>query len=114
MRLWTLRRLLPKPLPERRSRGGPDHLVGRPLSEVERYYMQKALDLTDGNREEAAKRLGIGERTLYRVMQDWKLQDKIKQALIEAGWDMGAAAAKLGLKATTLERKVKKWGWPPH
>jgi two-component system response regulator HydG len=51
---------------------GPDHLVGRPLEEVERYYMEKALDLTGGNREEAAKLLGIGERTLYRKLQEWK------------------------------------------
>ena len=51
---------------------GPDHLVGRPLAEVERYYMEKALELTEGNREEAAKMLGIGERTLYRKIQEWK------------------------------------------
>ena len=52
--------------------GGPDHLIGRPLEEVERYYMEKALDLTRGNREEAAKLLGVGERTLYRKIQQWK------------------------------------------
>ena len=51
---------------------GPDHLVGRPMEEVERYYMEKALALTHGNREEAAKLLGIGERTLYRKLQEWK------------------------------------------
>jgi two-component system response regulator HydG len=58
--------------------GGPvqvpcaDSLVGRPLEEVERYYMEKALEMTKGNREEAAKMLGIGERTLYRKIQQWK------------------------------------------
>ena len=36
--------------------------------------------------------LGIGERTLYRVIQDWKLQDKIKKALGEAGGDIDEAA----------------------
>src|SRR5205814_1608232 len=51
---------------------GPNHLVGRPLREVERYYMEKALELTGGNREEAAKLLGIGERTLYRQIEKWK------------------------------------------
>ena len=55
--------------------GGPDQLVGRPLEEVERFYMEKALDLTKGNREEAAKLLGIGERTLYRKIQEWKKDD---------------------------------------
>ena len=56
--------------------GGPDQLVGRPLAEVERYYMEKALELTKGNREEAAKLLGIGERTLYRKLQEWKKGDE--------------------------------------
>jgi two-component system, NtrC family, response regulator HydG len=34
--------------------------------------MEKALELTRGNREEAAALLGIGERTLYRKLQEWK------------------------------------------
>jgi two-component system response regulator HydG len=51
---------------------GPDHLVGRPLEEVERYYTERALEITKGNREEAAKMLGIAERTLYRKLQEWK------------------------------------------
>jgi len=51
---------------------GPDHLVGRPLAEIERYYTEQALELTGGNREEAARLLGIGERTLYRKLQEWK------------------------------------------
>src|SRR5262249_23158633 len=46
---------------------GPSGLVGRPLTEVERYYIQRTLEMTDGNREEAAGLLGIGERTLYRI-----------------------------------------------
>jgi two-component system response regulator HydG len=86
-------------------------LVGRPLSEVERFYIERALERTGGNREEAARSLGIGERTLYRVIQDWKQQDRIRAALDAAGWDFTAAGAALGIKATTLERKVKKWGW---
>jgi two-component system response regulator HydG len=55
---------------------GPDHLVGRPLEEVERYYTERALELTRGNREEAAKILGIAERTLYRKLQEWKKVEK--------------------------------------
>jgi two-component system response regulator HydG len=51
---------------------GPDHLIGRPLEEVERFYTEKALELAKGNREEAAKLLGIAERTLYRKLQEWK------------------------------------------
>jgi two-component system response regulator HydG len=51
---------------------GADHFIGRPLEEVERYYTEKALELTGGNREEAARMLGIAERTLYRKIQEWK------------------------------------------
>ncbi|HEY7310989.1 MAG TPA: sigma-54 dependent transcriptional regulator [Gemmataceae bacterium] len=90
---------------------GPAHLVGRPLTEVERYYIEQALALTEGNREDAAKMLGIGERTLYRVIQDWKLQDRIRTALDDAHHDIAAAAKTLNMKETVLERKIKKWGW---
>ena len=87
---------------------GPDGLVGRPLSEVERYYIEQALSLMQGNREEAAKVLGIGERTLYRVIQDWKLQDKIKEALAQGGGDLAKAAEILEMTLPTLQRKMKK------
>jgi two-component system response regulator HydG len=51
---------------------GPDYLIGKPLEDVERFYTEKALELAKGNREEAAKILGIAERTLYRKLQEWK------------------------------------------
>lgn len=89
---------------------GADQLIGRPLSEVERHYMERALEATGGNREEAAKMLGIGERTLYRMIQDGKLQERIKHALAEEHGDVGKAAAKLGMKPDALERKLKKLG----
>jgi two-component system response regulator HydG len=94
------------------QRNGPGNLVGRPLSEIERYYIEQTLALTAGNREEAARKLGIGERTLYRVIQDWKLQDQIKQALTDAVGDLEAAAKLLGTKPQLLQRKIKKWGLP--
>ena len=52
---------------------GEDQLVGRPLDEVERHYIAKALELSDGKRENAAKMLGIGERTLYRKIKQYGL-----------------------------------------
>jgi two-component system response regulator HydG len=55
-----------------------DPLIGRPLADVERFYTERALELTNGNREEAAKMLGIGERTLYRNLQKWKNEDEQK------------------------------------
>jgi two-component system response regulator HydG len=88
----------------------PSALVGRPLNEVERYYIEKTLDLAGGNREEAAKLLGIGERTLYRNIQDWKVQDNIKQALDEANGNIEQAAKSLGMTLPVLQRKMKKLG----
>jgi two-component system response regulator HydG len=89
---------------------GPDNLVGRPLNDVERYYIERTLELNEGNREDAARMLGIGERTLYRSIQDWKLQDRIRDALKEANGSVEAAAKSLGVKPQVLERKIKKWG----
>jgi len=89
---------------------GSDSLVGRPLNQVERYYIAQTLEMMEGNREEAARRLGIGERTLYRTIQDWKLEDKIRSALTDAAGDVGEAARRLGMKEETVRRKIKKWG----
>jgi two-component system response regulator HydG len=90
--------------------GGAEALVGRPLAEIERFYMEKTLERTGGNREEAARILGIGERTLYRSIQDWKLQDRVRAALTAHG-SVEAAAEALNVKPAALARKVKKWGW---
>jgi two-component system, NtrC family, response regulator HydG len=48
-------------------------LVGKPLTELERMFVAETLRLTAGNREEAAKMLGIGERTLYRKIKEYDL-----------------------------------------
>jgi two-component system response regulator HydG len=88
----------------------PANLVGRPLTEIERYYIEQTLEQTKGNREEAARLLAIGERTLYRVIQEWKLQDRIKQALSEANGDLAETAKRLNMKEPALQRKIKKWG----
>ena len=72
--------------------------------------MEEALELTNGNREEAARMLGIGERTLYRMIQDWKMQDKVRQALVDANGNVEEAAKLLSLKEAVLQRKIKKWG----
>jgi two-component system response regulator HydG len=53
---------------------GADALVGKPMSDVERYYILRALELTNGNREEASSMLGIGERTLYRKIKEYELK----------------------------------------
>jgi len=48
-------------------------LVGRPLEEIERIFITETLKLTGGNREQAAELLGIGERTLYRKIKEYRL-----------------------------------------
>jgi two-component system response regulator HydG len=48
-------------------------LVGRPLEEIERLFITETLQAAGGNREEAAKMLGIGERTLYRKIKEYQL-----------------------------------------
>jgi two-component system response regulator HydG len=101
--------VLKTPLPSGHA-AGPSSLVGRPLSEVERYYTEQALSLTEGNREEAAKILGIGERTLYRNIKEWELQNKIRQTLEGTHGDVTAAARELGMEEKELQRKAKKLG----
>ncbi len=56
-----------------RSNGhaGVDTLVGKSLEEIERHYIAETLKQTGGNREEAARLLGIGERTLYRKLKEY-------------------------------------------
>jgi len=52
--------------------GGYD-LAGRSLDEVERELIEVNLRLAEGNREKAARILGIGERTLYRKLKAYGL-----------------------------------------
>ena len=55
------------------SDGGADSLIGRPMADIERHYIVKTLELTNGNRHEAARLLAIGERTLYRKIKEYGL-----------------------------------------
>ncbi len=48
-------------------------LVGMPLDELEKQAITDTLAKTKGNREKAAKILGIGERTLYRKIKEYNL-----------------------------------------
>ncbi|MBN2579662.1 MAG: sigma-54-dependent Fis family transcriptional regulator [Pirellulales bacterium] len=48
-------------------------LVGKPLDDLEKLFLAETLRQTAGNREEAAKMLGIGERTLYRKIKEYNL-----------------------------------------
>ncbi len=52
---------------------GMDTLVGKSIEEIERHYIAETLRLAHGNREEAARLLGIGERTLYRKIKEYRI-----------------------------------------
>ena len=53
--------------------GSQESLIGRPLDEVEAFYIEQALKMTGGNREDAARMLNIGERTLYRKIDAYRI-----------------------------------------
>jgi DNA-binding NtrC family response regulator len=55
------------------SGGGMNNLVGIRLEEAEKELIRNTLKLVNGNREQAAKILGIGERTLYRKIKEFEL-----------------------------------------
>ena len=66
------RRQLPPFLLSQESRGAAG-LAGLPLNELEKQAITDTLAKTKGNREKAAKILGIGERTLYRKIKEYNL-----------------------------------------
>jgi two-component system response regulator HydG len=52
--------------------GGDSNLIGQQLATIEKWAIEETLRLTDDNREEAAKILEIGARTLYRRLDQYK------------------------------------------
>jgi two-component system response regulator HydG len=55
------------------SLGGMNNLVGISLEQAEKELIRNTLKMVNGNREQAAKILGIGERTLYRKIKEYDL-----------------------------------------
>ncbi len=49
-------------------------LAGKTVEEVERNQIRVSLDLFQGNRQKAAKALGMSERTLYRKLKEYGLE----------------------------------------
>jgi len=50
-------------------------LAGISLEEAEKQLIRNTLKMVGGNREQAAKILGIGERTLYRKIKEYELKE---------------------------------------
>ena len=64
--------------PEIRPAGGEvaagmHNLVGISIEQAEKELIRNTLKLTNGNREQAARMLGIGERTLYRKIKEYAI-----------------------------------------
>lgn len=60
----------------RAAQEGPDQVVisaGMSIAQAEQQLISKTLEFTNGNREHAAKILGIGARTLYRKLKEYDL-----------------------------------------
>ncbi len=55
------------------SVGSLSELVGQPMEAYERFAIEETLKLTNGNRDEAARILDIGARTLYRKLDRYKM-----------------------------------------
>jgi two-component system response regulator HydG len=53
--------------------GGMNNLVGISIEQAEKELIRNTLKRVNGNREQAAKILGIGERTLYRKIKEYDL-----------------------------------------
>ena len=53
--------------------GGVYSLVGISITQAEKELIRNTLKMVNGNREQAAKILGIGERTLYRKIKEYDL-----------------------------------------
>ena len=51
-----------------------NHFTGTNLRELEKRAIRETLRMTGGNREQTAKLLGIGERTLYRKLKEYGLR----------------------------------------
>jgi two-component system response regulator HydG len=60
------------PLPA--DQDGWQFLAGRTWPEVEQNHIRVSLELCGGNRQKAAKAMGLSERTLYRKIKEYGLQ----------------------------------------
>jgi two-component system response regulator HydG len=57
-----------------RATPGIGQLAGMKLSDMERECIRQTLAMYNGNREKTARMLGIGERTLYRKLNEYGLR----------------------------------------
>lgn len=70
---WIQGGCLPTSKPERTQKNSGIHEGELNLNVLETRTIVEALHVTNGNREKAARLLGIGERTLYRKIKEYRL-----------------------------------------
>jgi two-component system response regulator HydG len=63
------------PLRTHSSADPPTTLIGQPMAEIEKWAISETLKLTNDNREEAARILQIGARTLYRRLDQYRSEE---------------------------------------
>jgi len=67
------------PAIEPRDQAPPPNVVtippGTKMADIERAAIEAALKETRGNRRRAAEMLGIGERTLYRKIKEYRMPE---------------------------------------
>ena len=54
-----------------------------PLSEVERRTIEEAVRVLDGDKQAAARLLGIGKSTLYRKLREYEAQREARKLGVE-------------------------------
>jgi two-component system response regulator HydG len=55
--------------------GAQSQLLGKSMHEIEKWAILETLQMTGGNREEAARILQIGARTLYRKLDKYREEE---------------------------------------
>ncbi len=65
--------------------GAESQLIGRTMADIERWAIEETLKMTASNREEAAKILAIGARTLYRKLDKYRQEDEEAQPSASSG-----------------------------
>ena len=63
-----------RPMKEQAA-AGMNNLVGISIEQAEKELIRNTLKMTNGNREQSARLLGIGERTLYRKIKEYDLTE---------------------------------------
>jgi two-component system, NtrC family, response regulator HydG len=63
-------------VPDELPRNSIPGLIGSTMDEIERWAILQTLQLTGGNREETARILGIGARTLYRKLKEYEQREQ--------------------------------------